>query len=300
MDPIYHYLESRDFQPKGQTNLNAIYDNALPRFLDMFDQYNVKATFFIVGKDATNTNNRNRIREILGCGHEIANHTFNHLQYFKNLRKDEKKKEIEKADKILSDITGEKISGFRAPGWRLDKTTIDILEENDYHYDSSVFSSKIFSVICLINWLLNRGRLKGTIGSSIVLSGSPKVPYRPDNNKIWKMGKAKILEMPPTILPIIQLPFLGTLLYMFGKNIFNFSFFYFRLFNQPLLYVLHGIELVDYYTALNDKRLLMKPGLGKTIDEKLELYHLMLSKFSKHCQFITMKELSDFYWREGK
>ena len=82
MDPISHYLSARGYEPLPHTNLNAVYDDALPRFLDIFDEYGVKATFFIVGKDLENRENCKRIRELSDRGHEAANHTYSHYQNF--------------------------------------------------------------------------------------------------------------------------------------------------------------------------------------------------------------------------
>ena len=298
MDPIYHYLLARNLVPQSHTNLGAIYDDALPRFLHLFDKFDVKATFFIVGKDAII--NKNRVREIEDCGHEVANHSYNHFQHFNHLEKNKKKVEIENADQVLSDIIGKKIHGFRAPGWGIDNSTIDILEENDYSYDSSVFSSKILLFILIMNWLQNRGKLRANFTSSFLMGMSPKIPYHPDKERIWKKGNVSLLELPPTILPILQIPFLGTILFMLGEKPFFLSHLYFNLFNRHLLYELHGIELVDYYTQIMDERLLIKPGLGKTIDEKIKLYHIMLSTFSDNYRFVTMKELSDLFSKEGK
>jgi len=295
LDPIDHYLYARDYKPLDVTNLNAIYDDALPRFLDLFDQYGVKVTFFLVGRDVLEAKNKTRIREVVKRGHEIANHTYNHYQYFCHLSHEDKRNEIERTDNIISDTVGKKSVGFRAPAWGIDHITMNILEENEYLYDSSVFPSKLVPVISYVNWLLNKGRLKRGLGNSYKLGMASKLPYFPHREKIWKKGNMNIMEMPPTILPIIQLPFLGTLLFMLGETIFNISFSYYSFFNKPLLYELHGIELVDYYSSINDERLLMKPGLGKKIHEKMKLYHLMLSKFSRSYHFITMQQLVQIF-----
>ena len=42
MDPIGHYLRARGYSPSPKTNLNAVYDDALPRMVDIFDKYNIK------------------------------------------------------------------------------------------------------------------------------------------------------------------------------------------------------------------------------------------------------------------
>ena len=295
MDPVYHYFSVRRHVPTAITNLNAVYEDALPRFLDLFDRHGVKATFFVVGKDAADPKNRQFIRDIARRGHEVANHTHNHRYLFANLSRAKKRSEIEEADKALSDIIGEKIRGFRAPGWGIDAETLQILESLGYSYDSSVFPSYFISLIAGVNFIMNKGKLDGGIGSRRSSGLCPKKPYVPSRKAIWKRGDMKIVELPPTVLPIIQLPFLGTTFYMLGKEIFSLSLRYFRMFRRPLLYELHGIELVDYYNSINDERLKVKPGMGKTIHEKMTLYNHMLSEFSDRYDFLTLKELGRLY-----
>jgi hypothetical protein len=295
MDPIIHYLNARGYTPLEVTNLNAVYDDALPKFLDFFDEFNLIATFFVVGQDARNIENTSKFREIVRRGHEIANHSYSHHQHFIDLSFKERYFEIEEADKVLSDVTGQKICGFRAPGWGINYETLDILEQLEYTYDSSVFPSTLISLLAYANWILNKGKLKRSLGSSTAIGLAPKIPYKPARKTIWKRGDMNIVEMPPTVLPIIQLPFLGTFLYLFGAPLFKLSFKYFSYFTHPLLYELHGIELVDYYTSINDTRLTVKPGLDKTMEEKRHLYRLMLSTFSRKYQFFSMKEIARAY-----
>ena len=99
-----------------------------------------------------------------------------------------------------------------------------MLEKNSYFYDSSVFPSKLLSIISYANFILNRGKLQSTIGSSSRIGRSPKQPYRPDSKKLWKKGKSSIVEIPLTVLPYFQFPFLGSTLYLFGTSFFNLCF----------------------------------------------------------------------------
>tara|TARA_B100001250_G_C19648360_1_gene721468 strand:- start:46 stop:975 length:930 start_codon:yes stop_codon:yes gene_type:complete len=292
MDPIGHYLKARGYTPSSKTNLNAVYDDALPRMVEIFDRYDIKATFFIVGKDLKNKENRIRIHSLAENGHEIANHTYSHFQNFFELSNKSKQIEIENADKIISDCIGKKVNGFRAPGWGISIDTFEVLEKNSYYYDSSIFPSKLLSIIAYANYILNKGKLKRSLGSSSRIGSSPKLPYRPDSNKLWKKGKASVVEIPLTILPYFQFPFLGSTLYLLGTSFFDICFSYFKLFNRPLVYEFHGLDQVDYHSSIKDKRLLVKPGLGKNIDEKVNLYSHCLSKFSRNYSFKTMHELA--------
>ena len=194
MDPIGHYLRARGYSPSPKTNLNAVYDDALPRMVDIFDKYNIKATFFVVGKDLKNEENKARVRALVDNGHEIANHTYSHHQNFFELSYNSKQKEIENADKIISDCIGEKVYGFRAPGWGINSDIFEVLEKNSYYYDSSVFPSKLLPLIDYANFVLNRGKLKRSLRSTSNIGMSPKIPYRPNGKKLWKRVIQQLLR----------------------------------------------------------------------------------------------------------
>ena len=49
-----------------------------PRLLEILKKNNVKATFFIVGKNLQNEKNRQWFQQAFADGHFMANHTFNH------------------------------------------------------------------------------------------------------------------------------------------------------------------------------------------------------------------------------
>lgn len=107
-------------------------------FLQTFDNFKVKATFFILGEVAQSF--PKLIKEISDQGHEIAVHGFYHRQIFK-LSPDEFKKEVSDAKKLLEDISGEKVIGHRAPAFSINKDTkwaLDVLAQCDYKYDSSI------------------------------------------------------------------------------------------------------------------------------------------------------------------
>lgn len=293
VDPLDHYFTVRGYEPTPASKLNTVYDDALPRFLDLFDRFGVRATFFIVARDAETPANARRIREIARRGHEIASHSHGHPQRFCDLSSTAKRREIETADKLLSDVTGQRLYGFRAPGWEIDAGTLDIIEELGYAYDSSVFASRGVPLISLANYVINRGRFKRGLGGSWKTGLAPKCPYRPGRKRIWRRGTRGILELPTTVLPLLELPFIHTLYYLFGRAYFELCYRWLAGLRRPVFYELHGIELVDYYETINDERIAVKPGLRKSLSEKLGIYEHMLTRFRQGYRFVTMKEYAD-------
>ncbi|MEG1409908.1 MAG: polysaccharide deacetylase family protein [Terrisporobacter sp.] len=80
--------------------------------LDILYKYNVKATFFVVGKHC-NWYSKPLIRAVKE-GHEIGNHTFTHPD-ISNLSTQDIKKEIKGCEDIICKLTGEKPTLFRPP-----------------------------------------------------------------------------------------------------------------------------------------------------------------------------------------
>ncbi|MFA5238683.1 MAG: DUF3473 domain-containing protein [Phycisphaerae bacterium] len=107
-------------------------------YLQMLNDYNVKATFFILGEVAQSF--PQLIKEITDEGHEIAVHGFYHRQIFK-LSRNEFKKEISDAKKLLEDLSGQQVTGHRAPAFSINKDTqwaLEVLAELGFVYDSSI------------------------------------------------------------------------------------------------------------------------------------------------------------------
>ena len=113
--------------------------DGMPKILDMLDELNIKATMFITGRSAELYP---KIIKRVAKKHEIQCHTYNH-EVLENLSYEEQKKSILKCKKILENLTGKKINGFRAPYARFNKTTFKVLHDLNFRYDSSVMSRTI-------------------------------------------------------------------------------------------------------------------------------------------------------------
>tara|TARA_B110001452_G_C15234033_1_gene427313 strand:+ start:52 stop:987 length:936 start_codon:yes stop_codon:yes gene_type:complete len=296
IDNIHHYLKARNYEPTEHTKLGSIYNYALPRMLDLFEKYNIKATFFTVGEDALKY--PDVIKLMHHNGHEIANHTLNHHQHFGELQYSDMEYEILECNKILEDITGDKVIGFRAPGWNINNNTLSILKEGGFKYDSSVFPSKLIPILNLFNYVTNKGRMKSNLGKNMKIGFASKKPYYPHLENFWKKSNQnEILEIPPTVVPFLNLPFLGTSLYKFGKPLFKVSKTIIDLYYDLILYELHAIELVGF-EEVNDNRLSVKPGFKFSLKKKIDLYNYFLDSF-KGLESKTLKEVSEIYYENS-
>ena len=90
----------------GPTAQQTLYDDGLPRLLDVLDRHALRATFFAIGRDAAPSRHGARLRELMARGHEVANHSYDHPYDFRRLARAEKRREILDADKAIADATG--------------------------------------------------------------------------------------------------------------------------------------------------------------------------------------------------
>jgi polysaccharide deacetylase family protein (PEP-CTERM system associated) len=109
------------------------------RLLALFADFDVKATFFVLGWVAER--HPGLIREIASGGHEVACHGFSHRLVYEQTP-EEFREETIRSKKLLEDITGRAVEGYRAASYSIVKESlwaIDILIDQGFAYDSSIF-----------------------------------------------------------------------------------------------------------------------------------------------------------------
>jgi len=97
--------------------------------LAILKEYDIRATFFVIGENAEAE--PERIRKIHEAGHEIGNHTYTHA-YISKIEKEALREEILKTENVLKEITGEAPCVFRPPGGDYDEESLAVLEEMGY------------------------------------------------------------------------------------------------------------------------------------------------------------------------
>jgi peptidoglycan/xylan/chitin deacetylase (PgdA/CDA1 family) len=100
-----------------------------PRVLDLLDQYSVKATFFLVGKQVELY--PQLAAEVVARGHEVGSHSYSHS----NLRRFPKvyvERELVKSRAAIRRATGRTVALFRPPGGNYDQDVRDAAAETGY------------------------------------------------------------------------------------------------------------------------------------------------------------------------
>jgi len=153
--------------------------------LDMLDKHHVKATFFVLGWVCEKE--PGLIKKIYSAGHEIASHGYSHQMIY-NQTPEKFREETLRSKKLLEDVIGEKVRGYRAASYSITKKSLwalDILAEAGFEYDSSIFPVR---------------------HDNYGLTTSPVEPY-----KIITASGAELIEFPLTSLNVFgyRLPVAG-------------------------------------------------------------------------------------------
>ena len=109
------------------------------RILDLLDAHHTQATFFTLGWIAERY--PQTVRAIVARGHELASHGYGH-QRATDLDADSFFDDVDRARKLLEDLSGVTVQGYRAPSFSIgagNQWAFDALARAGYRYSSSVY-----------------------------------------------------------------------------------------------------------------------------------------------------------------
>jgi polysaccharide deacetylase family protein (PEP-CTERM system associated) len=155
------------------------------RVLELFDEHDVKATWFVLGEVAEHFP---ELAQRLGSnGHRVGVHGYHHHRLHE-LTPSELRESLGRAKKVVEDATGQEAMGFRAPAMSLTKATdwaYEIIAETGFRYSSSIYPT----------WISRHGVPKATVGA----------------HHVALANGGNILEIPLTVikLGVLRLPVCG-------------------------------------------------------------------------------------------
>jgi peptidoglycan/xylan/chitin deacetylase (PgdA/CDA1 family) len=104
--------------------------NMTPMILDLLEEYDAKATFFVVGNRIDK--NVDIIRREAEEGHEVANHTYSHVFFNGNQSSEKIDQEIGQTKQKIEEVTGRDSPWFRPPGGFINDRVIDAARKHGY------------------------------------------------------------------------------------------------------------------------------------------------------------------------
>jgi len=259
---------------------SRVADNTL-HILDLLDESNVRATFFVLGWVAER--NPSLVKEIARRGHEIASHGYSHRRVY-NLTQKQFRDDICTSKALLEQLIGDSVLGYRAPSYSISKKCLwayDELLDAGYQYDSSVFPVK-HDLYGIPDWP----------HYSFIVSKSADGKWRPlpsDDSLLSHASFPRMREIPITTLSLM------------GNNIPIAGGGYFRLFpyaftrwglnsincrdNRPFVFYLHPWELDPAQPRIK------KAGLKSSLRHYLNLHKTegRFRKILREFEFSTVR-----------
>lgn len=167
------------------TSLESRIHRSVEELLGLLDETRTRATCFTLGWIADRY--PGLVRKLADAGHEVASHGWDHVRVT-NQDRASFRKSVHRTKKLLEDITGAPVLGFRAPSFSIvpgRAWALDVLLEEGYRYDSSLFPVR---------------RPDG-----YGYAGTPRDPY------LRQCASGSLLELPMTTLRIagVNLPAAG-------------------------------------------------------------------------------------------
>ena len=271
-----------------------VLNQGMPRLLDLYDKYGVKATFFFTGYIAKLY--PQVVKMAFERGHEVGSHGLSHEvnQAFDVLSPEEQLSHLKQSKQILEDIIGDQVISFRAPAARVDKGFAEILQEAGFKVDSSVSSQRLdmmfsFGALKKLHWLT-----------------APRKAYFAQSDNIFKKGDSDVLEVP--ILAFV-FPYIGTFMRIAPElNRFTRWFLYCETLcnGRQFVFLTHPNEFIDedqetteierrgsnYISYLLGDVIRHKLKVKNLGEKALPIYDRELAFFKdKGFEFITCKEL---------
>lgn len=277
----------------GWESFPTYLDTVVPRVLEFLKERDLKITFFIVGQDAALEKNHAALRQISKAGHEIGNHSFNHEPWLHLYSKQELITEFERTETAISNITDQKLKGFRGPGYSLSPTVLEVLAERGYEYDCSTLPTYIAPLARAYYFFKSpemsaeeREKRKKLFGKFSDGFQSLK-PYR------WQIGEKSLVEIPVTTLPIFKTPihasyviYLSTFSKLLARNYWKTAIQMCKMTGIQLSLLLHPL---DFLSGDDAPELKFFPAMNLPVEEKLEFVGEILEMFAAKFDIVNMR-----------
>lgn len=271
-----------------------VLNQGMPRLLDLYEKFGVRATFFFTGHIAKLY--PDVVRMAYERGHEVGSHGLTHevSKAFDVLSPEEQLSHLKQSKQILEDIIGDEVVSFRAPAARVDKGFPAVLQEAGFKVDSSVSSQRLdmmfsFGALKKLHWLT-----------------APRKAYFTQTDNIFKRGESPVLEIP---ISALGFPYIGTFMRIApALNRFTRNMLYWETLGngRQFVFLTHPNEFIDedqetteierrgsnYISYLLGDVIRHKLKVKNLGEKALPIYERELTFFEgKSFEFLTCKDL---------
>lgn len=161
-------------------------EQGLIGLLDLCSTLRLKSTLFVAGRFAYDY--PKILQDAVCQGHEIGTHGWEHglnlEENFRSTQYNRQKESLYLATKALEEVTHKRPVSFRAPNLWVSETTLRVLEELGYRFDSSVPAKRFDMGLGQVN--------------QFRYFHAPLGAYHPSHQHLAVKGDCPVLEVPPS------------------------------------------------------------------------------------------------------
>ncbi|MDT4967003.1 MAG: hypothetical protein QOJ64_1740 [Acidobacteriota bacterium] len=291
LDNKWSYMKTHG--DPGWESFPSYLDVVVPRALSFLKERKLKITFFIVGQDAALDKNREPIGLIAADGHEIGNHSFNHQPWLHLYSENEIESELAQTEEQLERTTGQRVIGFRGPGYSLSSATLRVLARRGYQYDASTLPT-FLGPLARAYYFMSTKLSEEEKGKRQVLFGKFRDGFQKLKPYRWQVEGKTLVEIPVTTMPLFKVPIHFSYVIYLSLYSTSVALRYFRTALrlcrlrrvQPSL-LIHPLDLLG---SDDMKDLAFFPGMKLASEKKLEVLSKALGMMSEQFTVLTLEE----------
>ncbi|MCU1456937.1 MAG: dependent oxidoreductase [Actinomycetia bacterium] len=216
LDNLWSYQKTHG--DPGWESYPSYLDLVIPRVLEFLRRRDQRITFFVVGQDAELAKNKDALALIGEAGHEIGNHSFRHEPWLHRYTEAELDEELAKTEDALENISGQRTTAFRGPGYSLSESTLRVLSRRGYLVDASTLPTYI-GPLARAFYFRQADLTEEQRTEREALFGTWRDGRRPVKPYRWAIDGTSLLELPVTTFPGLKVPMhVSYLLFLAGRS----------------------------------------------------------------------------------
>ena len=294
MDDLWSYLKTAgDPGWKSHPSFMAL---AMPRLLELLDQYRMGITAFVIGEDVTRPTVRPWLAELVNRGHELGNHSFSHDAAVAYGGPQQIADELSRVEAVVQQAFGVRLEGYRGPSFSYSRDLLSALAERAYRYDASTFPTFLGPLARWYHRLVSRGSDTDGAGSD-QLFGSWAEGFRPLRAYRWQLESHSLIELPTTTMPLLRLPVHGTYLHFLADRSEALALAYLRLAlwlcrrtGTAPVFLLHASDFLGGDDLAQSSVI---PGMRRSGRQKTAFMRRVFEQLTRHYRVVSMRELAD-------
>ena len=269
--------------------VNLVERVAIPRFLELFANAQVPATFFAVGEDLERPSAAQAIKTAAQAGVEIASHSYAHDYAMSRGTAEAIGADLQRADALIERSAGVRPVGFRAPGYTLTPSLLNATVAQGYAYGSSTFPAAPYyglkALVMGVQALVGKPS-RSILDSPRVLT-APRAPYHPSESDPYARGSLPVWELPVTVTPVFRVPFYGTLAvalpWAWVAQTYRSAAT-----SELMNFELHAIDVLDATDGWPQALASRQRDLGVPASEKMKRLATLFSWFARDGECLTL------------